>query len=312
MRILRVGSRGSELALTQTRRVIAGLQKKEPALRVEIEIIRTKGDIIKDVPLTRVGDRGLFIKEIETALLEKRIDFAVHSMKDVPSQIPDGLILAVTTERLDPSDVLITRKVRCLGDLPQNATLATGSLRRRSQALAHRPDLQIVELRGNVTTRIAKFEKSSWDAVILAGAGLERLSISPPVAAKIPTEQMLPAVGQGALALETRSDDQDVIGRLLGLEHPPTAVAVRAERAFLRRLEGGCQVPIAALGTIRDNNHLALEGYIGTIDGTRFIRKRSEAPTSDAERLGTTLAEEILGEGGAEILEETRRLQQSP
>jgi hydroxymethylbilane synthase len=311
MRNLRVGSRGSELALTQTRCVIADLQKVVPGLRVEIEVIRTKGDIIQDVPLARVGDRGLFIKEIETALLEKRIDFAVHSMKDVPSQVPDGLILAVTTERLDPSDVLITRGARCLADLPQNATLATGSLRRRSQALAHRPDLQIVELRGNVTTRIAKFDGSSWDAVILAGAGLERLSISPPVATRIPTEHMLPAVGQGALAIETRIEDQDVIDRLLHLEHPPTAVAVMAERAFLRRLEGGCQVPIAALGAVQDNR-LVLEGYVGALDGHRFIRKRAEAFVSDAERLGNTLAEQILTDGGAEILEETRRSQQGP
>jgi hydroxymethylbilane synthase len=276
-----------------------------------MDIIRTKGDVVTDVPLAQVGDRGLFIKEIETALLEERIDFAVHSMKDVPSRIPDGLVLAATTKRLDPSDVLITRGgIGRLEDLPPNATLATGSLRRRSQALALRPDLQIAELRGNVTTRLRKFEESSWDGVILAGAGLERLGLSPPVAARIPTEQMLPAVGQGALALETRLDDQDAIDRLSRLEHPVTAAAVRAERAFLRRLEGGCQVPIAALGSVREHR-LVLEGYIGTIDGHRFLRKRADAIDTEAEQIGERLAERILADGGDEILEETRRSQQS-
>jgi hydroxymethylbilane synthase len=311
MRALRVGSRGSELALTQTRRIKADLQKKMPGLRIEIEVIRTKGDIVKDVPLTQVGDRGLFIKEIETALLDNRIDFAVHSMKDVPSQIPEGLVLAATTERLDPSDVLITRSFRRLEDLPPKAVVATGSLRRRSQALAFRADLQVVGLRGNVTTRLRKFEDSEWDAMILAGAGLERLAISPPFATRIPTEQMLPAVGQGALAIESRSADQEVIGWLRQLEHSETAVAVRAERAFLRRLEGGCQVPVAALGSV-SNSRLVLEGYIGTVDGRFAVRRRAEAVVSQADQLGETLAEQILAEGGREILEQTRRSQGSP
>jgi hydroxymethylbilane synthase len=310
MRTLRCGSRGSELALTQARRVIADLQNELPDLRIEIEIIRTKGDVVTDVPLSQVGDRGLFIKEIETSLLENRIDFAVHSMKDVPSRIPDGLALAATTKRLDPSDVLITRGTARLEDLPRSATVATGSLRRRSQALALRPDLQIVELRGNVTTRLRKFEESSWDGVILAGAGLERLGLSPRSAVRIPTHQMLPAVGQGALALEARIDDQNLIDWLRRLEHPATATAVGAERAFLRRLEGGCQVPIAALGSVQ-HHRLVLEGYIGTMDGNRFIRKRAEGLDKEAEKIGEKLAEQILSEGGAEILEQTRRLQKS-
>jgi hydroxymethylbilane synthase len=253
----------------------------------------------------------LFIKEIEAALLEDRIDFAVHSMKDVPSRIPDGLVLAATTQRLDPSDVLITRGVGRLEDLPPNATLATGSLRRRSQALALRPDLQIVELRGNVTTRLRKFEDSSWDGVILAGAGLERLGLSPPVATRIPTEHMLPAVGQGALALESRLDDQETLDLLRRLEDPPTAAAVRAERAFLRKLEGGCQVPIAALGSVQVHR-LVLEGYVGSLDGRRFIRKRAEADPTQAEEAGERLADRILAQGGATILEETRRARPTP
>ncbi len=306
-RKVRVGSRGSELALVQTRAIMARLQERNPDLDLELEIIRTRGDIITDVPLSKVGDRGLFIKEIETALTEGRIDFAVHSMKDVPSQIPTGLILAATTERLDPRDVLIARGSQGLEELPTGGVLATGSLRRRSQALALRPDLNIVDLRGNVTTRLRKFEDSSWDGMLLAGAGLERLGLTPHIAGRISTDEILPAVGQGALALEARRDDQEVIEELRQLEHSETAIAVRSERAFLGRLEGGCQVPIAALGSVQ-GGRLILEGYLGAIDGQQVVRKREEAPASEAERLGEALAEQILAEGGREILEEVRRL----
>jgi hydroxymethylbilane synthase len=273
---------------------------------MEIEIIRTRGDIVTDVPLSQVGDRGLFIKEIETALTECRIDFAVHSMKDVPSLIPEGLTLAATTDRLDPRDVLISRGSHRIEDLPEKGVLATGSLRRRSQALAMRPDLNIVDLRGNVTTRVRKFESSSWDGMLLAGAGLERLGLTHHIADRIPTDQILPAVGQGALALEARQDDQEVIEVLHRLEHFDTAVAVRSERAFLGRLEGGCQVPIAALGSIQ-GDLITLEGYLGAIDGQQSVRRRGEAPASEAEHLGVALAERILEEGGKEILEEVRR-----
>ena len=281
-------------------------ERQVPGLRVEIEIIRTKGDIIKDVPLSRMGDRGLFIKEIETALLEKRIDFAVHSMKDVPSQLPDGLTLAATTARRDPRDVLISRESRRIDDLPENGVLATGSLRRRSQALAMRPDLKVVDLRGNVTTRVRKFESSSWDGMLLAGAGLERLGLTGHIAGRIPTDQILPAVGQGALALEAREDDHEVIELLRRLEHLDTAIAVRSERAFLGRLEGGCQVPIAALGSVL-GDRVVLEGYLGTIDGQLVVRRQGEAPVSEAEQLGEALADRIFEEGGKEILAEVRR-----
>jgi hydroxymethylbilane synthase len=275
-------------------------------LDIEIEIIRTRGDIVTDVPLSRVGDRGLFIKEIETALTEGRIDLAVHSMKDVPSQIPAGLMLAATTERLDPRDVLIARGPKGIDDLPKGGVLATGSLRRRSQALALRPDLSIVDLRGNVTTRLKKFEASTWDGMLLAGAGLERLGLATRISGRIPTDVILPAVGQGALALEARRDDQDVVEMLRELEHVETAVAVRAERAFLAKLEGGCQVPIAALGSVR-GNRLVLEGYIGSIDGQKSTRQRMESRSSEPEELGKALGEKILAEGGREILEEVRR-----
>lgn len=307
MRHLRVGTRGSELALTQTRKVMAALSQKIPALQIKIEIIRTKGDIVTNVPLAKIGDRGLFIKDIEEALLEDRIDFAVHSMKDVPSEIPPGLVLAATTERLDPRDALISRGVNRLDDLPKNGTVATGSLRRRSQVLALRPDLQVEDLRGNVNTRLRKFDESSWDAVILAGAGLERLELSHRISARIPTKIMLPAVGQGALALEARAEDRQVLEWLSELQHSETANAVVAERAFLGRLEGGCQVPIGALGTIQGNK-VELEGFIGTTDGRRTMRRSGEASVAEAGELGLALAEEILAEGGRDILEETRRV----
>jgi hydroxymethylbilane synthase len=305
VRTLRVGTRGSELALTQTRGMMAALAQRIPGLQIKVEIIRTKGDIVTNVPLAKIGDRGLFIKDIEDALLEDRIDFAVHSMKDVPSQIPSGLTLAATTERLDPRDALIGRDIDRLEDLPQNGTVATGSLRRRSQILALRPDLQVEDLRGNVTTRLRKFDESSWDAVILAGAGLERLELAHRISARIPTRIMLPAVGQGALALEARAEDRQVVEWLYELQHIETANAVVAERAFLGRLEGGCQVPIGALGTIQGNK-LELEGFIGTTDGRRTMRRRGEASVAEAGELGLALAEEILAEGGREILEETR------
>ncbi len=310
MRKLLVGSRGSDLALTQARGILNELRACIPELHVEIEIIRTQGDIVTDVPLSKIGDRGLFIKEIEAALLEERIDFAVHSMKDVPSEIPSGLTLAATTERLEPHDVLITRNGGNLEDLPPGGVLATGSLRRRSQALVARSDLNVVDLRGNVTTRLRKFEESSWDAMILAEAGLERLGLKPKHITKMPTGQMLPAVGQGALALEARLEDEEVLDHLNRLQHRETAAAVEAERSFLRELEGGCQVPIASLGLVQ-NDRLVLEGFVGSLDGRRYVRLRSDGPVSDASEIGTSLAKQILAGGGREILNEVRSSQQS-
>ncbi len=311
MQTLRVGSRGSELALVQTRGVMAELRRNVPGLGLEIETIHTKGDRVTHVPLAKIGDQGLFIKEIEAALLESRIDFAVHSMKDVPSQIRSGLTLAATTKRLDPQDALVARSVDRLEALPPNGSVATGSLRRRSQLLAIRPDLHVEDLRGNVTTRLRMFDDSSWDAVVLAGAGLERLGLAHRITSRIPTDVMLPAMGQGALAIEARADDREVLELLGKLEHPATATAVKAERAFLGRLEGGCQVPIGALGSIRGNK-LELEGFIGTTDGRRTLRRRSEAGLAEAEQLGIALAEDILAAGGSEILEEVRSSEGQP
>jgi len=281
---------------------MALLAESVPSLELRIEIIHTKGDKVTDVRLDQVGDRGLFIKELETALLENHVDFAVHSMKDVPSQISPGLVLAATTERLDPRDALISRGARSIADLPQKATLASGSLRRVSQARALRPDLEVVALRGNVTTRLQKFDSSSWDGMILAGAGLKRLGLEHRISALLATDQMLPAVGQGSLALEARGDDRQVLEWLGHLGHRETAVAVEAERAFLRKLQGGCTVPVGALGSVAEDR-LTLEGYIGTVEGHRYLRRRAAGSVSEPARIGTALAEQMLADGGKEILD---------
>ena len=305
VRALRVGTRGSELALAQTRGVVTSLKQRHPGLEIEIETIRTQGDRVTDVPLSLMGDRGLFIKEIESALLDGTVDFAVHSMKDLPTELPAGLILAAVTERLDPRDMLIARKAGSLETLPRDGTLATGSLRRRSQVLAARPDLRIVELRGNITTRLRKFSQSRWDAMVLASAGLVRLGVAEHVFTPIPTDQMLPAVGQGALGLEARADDREVLQYLSDLDHHETSFQVEAERALLRRLQGGCQVPIGASCTLL-NHRLVLEAYIGTPDGRRHLRRKVEGSKEQPRELGESLAQQMLREGGSEILDEVR------
>lgn len=305
MRALRVGTRGSQLALAQTRGIVATLKERLPDIEIEIEIIKTTGDLVTDVPLSRVGDRGLFIKEIENALLDGSVDFAVHSMKDLPSSLPDGLAVAAVTTRLDPRDALVSREARSIETLPRNGTLATGSLRRRSQALAVRPDLRVVELRGNITTRLRKFDESNWDSMILASAGLTRLGLDGRIASPISVDEMLPAVGQGALGLEARADDVEVLECLGSLNAQESATAVTAERALLRRLQGGCQVPIGAHGRILEKG-LVLDAYIGSTDGRQHLRRQAEGAPERAEEIGESLAEQMLGEGGEEILEETR------
>ncbi|MEE9264032.1 MAG: hydroxymethylbilane synthase [Vicinamibacteria bacterium] len=305
MRALRVGTRGSELALAQTRGIVATLKQRLPDIEIEIQVIKTTGDVVTDVPLSQVGDRGLFIKEIENALLDGSVDFAVHSMKDLPSSLPSGLTIAAVTARLDPRDVLISREARSIEALPRNGPLATGSLRRRSQVLALRPDLRVVALRGNITTRLRKFDESSWDSMILASAGLTRLGLEERIVTAIPVDQMLPAVGQGALGLEARADDPEVLECLTSLNDEESATAVTAERALLRRLQGGCQVPIGAHGRILESG-LVLEAYIGSTDGRRHLRRQAEGASERAEEIGESLAEQMLGAGGNEILKQTR------
>ncbi len=305
MRALRVGTRGSELALVQTRGIVATLKERLPDIEIEIQVIKTTGDVVTDVPLSQVGDRGLFIKEIENALLNRSVDFAVHSMKDLPSSLPPGLTIAAVTARLDPRDALISREASSIETLPRNGALATGSLRRRSQVLAVRPDLRVVELRGNITTRLRKFDESTWDSMILASAGLTRLGLAGRIASTISIDEMLPAVGQGALGLEARTDDPEVLEFLGSLNDQESAATVTAERALLGRLQGGCQVPIGAHGRILESG-LVLEAYIGSTDGRRHVRRQAEGAPERAEEIGESLAEQMLDEGGDEILEETR------
>jgi len=299
-RAIRVGSRGSELALVQTRSTMQALESD-----TELVIIETHGDRITDRPLSQVGGAGLFIKEIESALLDDRIDIAVHSMKDVPSVIADGLSLAATLERLDARDVLVSRGADSVWTLPQGARLATGSLRRRSQLLVARPDLGVEDLRGNVPTRLDKFDASTWDAIVLAAAGLTRLGLENRIRAALPIEDMIPAVGQGALAIETRADDREVIEVVERLNHVASQRAVACERAFLGRLEGGCQVPIGAYAE-PDGDRLRIRGYVGSVDGTRHLRR--EALGDEPATLGLALAEEMLGLGAAEIVRDGLRV----
>jgi hydroxymethylbilane synthase len=290
---VRIGTRGSELALWQTNHVKSLLERLFPTLTIEIEIIKTTGDKILDAPL---------------ALLDNRVDLAVHSLKDVPTQVPKGLTIAAILEREDVRDVFIahrSNKIATFAELPHGATIATGSLRRKCQLLNAHPDLQIVDLRGNLNTRIKKLDESNWHGMILAKAGVTRLGWAKRITDILPFELMLPAVGQGALAVETRIGDLRTNNILHSLHHQPTADAVSAERALLRELEGGCQVPIGASGTI-NGTKLYLEAVIGNLDGTKIIRGKRSGSISDAENIGIELAQELLHRGGKEILEQLR------
>lgn len=272
-----------------------------PQAQMELQIIQTEGDRVTDRPLSQVGGSGLFIKEIEKALLDERIDLAVHSMKDVPSQVAEGLSLAATTERRDPRDAFVSRRAESIESLPQGARLATGSLRRRSQLLAARPDLHIEDLRGNVPTRLEKLDASDWDGIVLAAAGLERLGLSDRIRSLIPLETMLPAVGQGALAIEIRESDEALFEILERVNHHDSERAVAAERALLARLEGGCQVPIGAYAEIGDGE-LWLRGFVGSIDGSNHLKREIAGRPEEAETLGLALAEQMLEAGAAEII----------
>ena len=299
---LRIGTRASQLALTQSEWVQEQIQQLLPGVTVELVRISTKGDRILDVPLAKVGGKGLFVKEIEEALLAGSIDLAVHSMKDVPAVLPEGLHIGIVPEREEARDAFVSVKYASLAALPQGAVVGTSSLRRKAQLLALRPDLQMRDLRGNVGTRLGKLDKGEFDAIILAGAGLRRLGLQARIAALLPPEQMLPAIGQGALGIELRKSDTGLLSQLQPLHHADTAVAVAAERAFLARLEGGCQVPIGAHAAL-NQGQLSLGGLIASVDGETLLRETCTAPAQEAERLGRELAEELLGRGGKTILE---------
>lgn len=299
-----IGSRGSELALWQANFVKKELEKKNKNLSVEIKVINTKGDKILDVALSKIGDKGLFTKELENELLKGSIDIAVHSLKDLQTQIPKGLILAAVTKRHPVQDVLIARKKGItINTLPEGAIVATGSLRRRSQLLHLRPDVKIEELRGNVQTRIRKFKESDWDAIILARAGVERLKLNKYISSVISTQHILPAVGQGALGIETRKNNTLAIKALKKIHNEKTFIAIRAEREFLKKLEGGCQVPIGAYGLVKSNK-LILDGIVGSIDGSVTFRKKIIGSIKNPEKLGRKLASQLLKAGASEILNE--------
>lgn len=299
-----LGTRGSELALWQANFVKKELEKRNKNLTVELKIIKTKGDKILDVALSKIGDKSLFTKEIENQLLENKIDFAVHSLKDLQTQIPVGLKLAAVTKRHPVEDVLISRKKgTTIFTLPENAKVATGSLRRRSQLLHYRPDIRVCDLRGNVPSRIEKFLKSDWDAIILARAGVERLKLTKYISSFIPIELFLPAVGQGALGIETQEDNHITIEILQTIHDDNTFIATAAERSLLRSLEGGCQVPIGAYAEVK-NNGLYLDAFVGSLDGTITFRKKIRGKKLNPEKLGKQLAKDLLNAGAKNILNE--------
>jgi len=300
---IKIGTRGSALALAQSRWVQKQLQERHPDCRVELEIIKTSGDIIQDKPLAQIGGKGLFIKEIEEALLAGRVDLAVHSLKDMPAEIPPGLRLGAVPRREDCRDAFISSRYSGLAEIPPGGRIGTGSLRRRVQLLHRRPDLEVVALRGNVDTRLKKMETLGLDALILAAAGLNRLGLSRVYRTLLSPEEMLPAVAQGALGLEMRQADQRMQDFLAFLDHPPSRIAVTAERAFLARLQGGCVVPVAALGRVQGES-LTLEALISDLEGLRCLRDRLSGRLDEAQAMGTELANLLLDRGGREILAE--------
>ncbi len=301
---IKIGSRGSTLALWQANWVRDSLLKKYPELTVTIVKITTSGDKFLDIPLSAVGGKGLFTKEIEEALLDHRVDIAVHSMKDVPAILPEGLSIAVITEREDPRDVLISKGNFTLRNLPQGARIGTSSLRRQAQLLRFRPDLKIAPLRGNVGTRINKLKNNGLDAIILAAAGVKRLQWEDKISEYIDIEICLPAVGQGALGLEIRLGDQKILRYINSFDHQKTHTALIAERALLKKLQGGCQIPIAAYGEV-DEKNIKLTAMVSSIDGKRFIKEFDIASLNKAEQLGLDIAEKLLSTGADKIIQET-------
>lgn len=298
-----IATRGSKLALWQAEWVRSKILGLDPSLGVELLKIKTTGDKILDVPLAKVGGKGLFVKEIEEAMLRGEADLAVHSMKDVPTVLPEGLHLGAILVREDPRDAFISRKAKSFRDLPQGATVGTSSLRRSCQLRSIRPDLRITSLRGNLDTRLRKLDEGHFDAVILASAGVKRLGFEARITEVLDPAVSLPAIGQGAVGIECRQDDEFINGLIRPLDHGETAVCVRAERACLKKLEGGCQVPIAAHARLA-SGRLLMDGLVGSVDGDRVIRCHMEGPAGEAEALGTAVAEDLLSRGADRILAE--------
>jgi len=300
---IRIATRKSPLAMWQAEHVARALRAAHPGIEVEILGMSTQGDKILDTPLAKIGGKGLFVKELEARMLEGEADIAVHSMKDVPVELPEGLHLAVIMQREDPRDAFVSNKYASLDELPEGAVVGTSSLRRQCQLADRRPDLRIESLRGNVNTRLRKLDDGDYDAIILAAAGLIRLGFGERIRAFIEPEDSLPAIGQGAVGIECRTDDERVNALLAPLHHADTADRVRAERAMNARLEGGCQVPIGGHALLQDGQ-LWLRGLVGTVDGSEIIRAEIAGPREQAEALGKALAEELLEHGAAAILRE--------
>jgi hydroxymethylbilane synthase len=299
--LIRIATRKSPLAMWQAEHVKAALEAAHPGIKVELLGMTTKGDRILDTPLAKIGGKGLFIKELEVGMLEGTADIAVHSMKDVPVEFPEGLELAVIMEREDPRDAFVSNNFDSIDALPEGATVGTASLRRQCQIQARRPDLKITPLRGNVNTRLSKLDNGDYDAIILAAAGLIRLGFSDRIRAFIEPDESLPAIGQGAIGIECRSDDERIKAFIAPLHHSETSTRLAAERAMNERLNGGCQVPIAGHATL-DGEALTIHGLVGEPDGSKIIRASRSGPTSEAISLGTAVADELLEKGADAIL----------
>ncbi|WP_461537242.1 hydroxymethylbilane synthase [Spongorhabdus nitratireducens] len=302
MKKVRIATRKSALALWQAEYVKARLEFFHPDLEVELVAMTSRGDRILDAPLAKIGGKGLFVKELETAMLENRADIAVHSMKDVPMEFPEGLGLAVICEREDPRDAFVSNTFNSIDELPEGAVVGTSSLRRQCQLMADRPDLKIRFLRGNVNTRLAKLDAGEYDAIILAAAGLIRLEMADRIRNYISTEQSLPAGGQGAVGIECRTDDAEMLELLKPLHHEKTASCVLAERAMNKRLNGGCQVPIGGFAVLEGEN-IYLRGLVGSPDGETMLRSEVRGPAVQAEQLGIQVAESLLEQGADKILQ---------
>jgi hydroxymethylbilane synthase len=300
-----IGTRGSDLALWQAEHVKTILEPLFPDRVFAIRIIRTTGDDQLDIALSKIGDKGLFTRQIESELLSGSIDLAVHSLKDLQTEQPAGLVIGAVCKRETSNDILVAKNVKSIADLPMGARIATGSLRRRSQLLHFRPDLEIVEIRGNVPTRLRKFDESDFDGMLLAYAGVHRLGFDNRISELIDFDVMLPAVGQGAVAVEVRESDEEVLEVVRALEHRETRYCISAERAFLRTLEGGCQVPIGAHGTF-DSGQLTLEGFVGSLDGRLTFRDQIIGKADEADALGRELADRLIAKGAADLLADAR------
>lgn len=305
-RTIRIGSRKSQLALVQTYWVQEQLQKHFPDRQFEVQTMSTQGDKILDVALSKIGDKGLFTKELELGMINNEIDLAVHSLKDLPTRLPEGLVLGAVTERENPADALVVHakhQDKQIDTLPEGAVIGTSSLRRLAQLRYHFPHLAFKDIRGNLNTRLAKLDAGEYDALILAAAGLKRLDMSDRIHQILPSDLSLHAVGQGALGIECREDDAEVLELLKALEHIPTAQRCYAERAFLRELEGGCQVPIG-VNTILEGEQLTLTGIVASVDGQKLVKDTVKGNAAEAEQLGNELAQRMRQQGAQEILQE--------